>query len=131
MDELRGSRLPLGWTPLELVKQLTWVEFRRLEWGFEGRVVHDPWGDTRDGRWHVDAEETPEALLTALHVQAERTNVVVRGNPLDRTGRPGPRWDGARPPTLERILLHLVQEYARHLGQLDIVAELANGQTGE
>ncbi len=28
-------------------------------------------------------------------------------------------------------LLHLVKEYARHLGQLDIVAELANGHTGE
>jgi len=25
----------------------------------------------------------------------------------------------------------LVQEYARHLGQLDVVVELATGQTGE
>jgi len=46
-------------------------------------------------------------------------------------GKPGPRWDGADPATLERILFHLVQEYARHLGHLDIVAELANGQIGE
>jgi hypothetical protein len=43
-------------------------------------------------------------------------------------GKPGPRWDGADPATLERILFHLVQEYARHL---DIVAELANGQIEE
>jgi len=79
VDELRGSRLPSGWTPLKLVKHLIWVELRWLEWGFEGRVVHDSWGDTRDGRWHVDAEETPEALLTALHVQTELTNVVGAG----------------------------------------------------
>ncbi len=31
----------------------------------------------------------------------------------------------------ERILFHLLQEYARHLGHLDIVSELAEGQIGE
>jgi hypothetical protein len=34
-------------------------------------------------------------------------------------------------PTLVRILFHLLQEYARHLGQLDVVVELATGTTGE
>jgi hypothetical protein len=29
------------------------------------------------------------------------------------------------------VLFHLLQEYARHLGQLDIVAELAGGPVGE
>jgi hypothetical protein len=29
------------------------------------------------------------------------------------------------------VLFHLVQEYARHVGHLDIVAELAGGPTGE
>jgi hypothetical protein len=46
-------------------------------------------------------------------------------------GRPGDRWDGADPPPLERILFHLLQEYARHVGRVDIVSELASGQTGE
>src|SRR5580765_2688108 len=46
--ELRTSRLPSGWTPLELVKHLRYVELRWLVWGFEGRDVGDPWGD-RDG----------------------------------------------------------------------------------
>jgi hypothetical protein len=40
--ELRSSRLPSGWTPLELVKHLRYVELRWLEWGFEGRDVGDP-----------------------------------------------------------------------------------------
>jgi Protein of unknown function (DUF664) len=39
--------------------------------------------------------------------------------------------DGADPPTLERILFHLLQEYARHLGHLDIVTELATGLSQE
>jgi hypothetical protein len=30
-----------------------------------------------------------------------------------------------------RILFHLLQEYARHVGQLDIARELIDGQTGE
>jgi Protein of unknown function (DUF664) len=44
-SELRSSRLPSGWTPVELLKHLTYVEMRWLEWGFEGRDVPDPWGD--------------------------------------------------------------------------------------
>jgi Protein of unknown function (DUF664) len=55
----------------------------------------------------------------------------VRANDLESVGAPGPRWDGADPPTLERILFHLVQEYARHVGHIDIVTELAGGPTGE
>jgi len=46
-------------------------------------------------------------------------------------GQPGERWDGADPATLERVLFHVVQEYARHLGQLDIVVELATGRSEE
>jgi hypothetical protein len=46
-------------------------------------------------------------------------------------GQPGDRWDGADPATLERVLFHLLQEYARHLGHLDIVTELATGLSEE
>ena len=47
---LRESRLPSGWTPVELLKHLTYVELRWLEWGFEGRPITDSWGDNRGGR---------------------------------------------------------------------------------
>ena len=129
--ELRRSRLPSGWTPLELLRHLTFVELRWLEWGFEGRGVPDPWGDRRDGRWYVAPEETLDDLLAALSAQAERSAQVIAAHDLDETGQPGERWGGAPPATLERILFHLLQEYARHVGQLDIVSELAGGPTGE
>jgi hypothetical protein len=29
------------------------------------------------------------------------------------------------------VLFHLLQEYARHVGQLDIVSEIAGGPVGE
>ena len=130
-DELRRRRLPSGWTPIELLKHLRFVELRWLEWGFEGRAVDDPWGDRRDDRWYVGADEDLDELVAALTEQAERSRVVVTTHDLDERGQPGPRWDGAPPATLERVLFHLVQEYARHIGQLDIVVELAVGTTGE
>jgi uncharacterized damage-inducible protein DinB len=128
--ELRQSRLPSGWTPLQLAKHLTFVELRWLEWGFEGREVANPWGDGEVDRWHVP-EETREQLLATMRAQGERSRAVIARHDLADIGQPGPRWNGADPATLERILLHLVQEYARHLGHLDIVVELVDGTVGE
>jgi uncharacterized damage-inducible protein DinB len=130
-DELRRGRLPSGWTPIELLKHLAYVELRWMEWGFEGRDVADPWGDRRDDRWHVAPGETLEELVAALHQQAARTRAVVESYDLADIGQPGERWDGADPASLERILFHLLQEYARHVGHLDIVCELAGDRTGE
>lgn len=130
-DELRRSRLPSGWTPLELLKHLRYVELRWIEWGFQGHDVGEPWGDRRGDRWYVAPEETCEDLVAALRMQGAHTRAVVEGNELTMLGAPGPRWDGADPPPLERVLFHLLQEYARHLGHLDIVAELAGGPVGE
>jgi uncharacterized damage-inducible protein DinB len=130
-SELRHSRLPSGWTPIELIKHLQHVEMRWLEWGFEGREVADPWADSRDGRWHVGDDETLDELVAALAEQAERSRAVIRSHDLSAIGQPGERWDGDDPPPLERILFHLLQEYARHVGHLDIVAEIAGGKTGE
>lgn len=130
-DELRRSRLSSGWTPLELLKHLTHVERRWLEWGFEGQPVPDPWGDRRDGRWYVAPGESLDDLLAALDAQARRSDAVIAAHDLDEVGQPSERWKGAPPATLERVLLHLLQEYARHLGHLDIVCELAVAPAGE
>ncbi len=130
-SELRRSRLPSGWTPIELLNHLSHVEMRWLEWGFEGRDVADPWADSQDGRWHVAAGRDLEELVTALQAQAARTRAIVESHDLADIGQPGDRWDGADPPSLERILFHLLQEYARHIGHLDIASELAGGETGE
>ena len=130
-DELRRSRLPSGWTPLELLKHLRYVELRWIEWGFQGAEVEEPWGDRRGERWHVAPDETREDLAAALRAQGAHTSTVVEGNELTTLGAPGPRWETAAPATLERVLFHLVQEYARHLGHLDVVVELAGGPVGE
>jgi uncharacterized damage-inducible protein DinB len=132
--ELRSSRLPSGWTPIELLRHLAYDELRWLEWRFEGRDVAAPWADSRDGRdgrWYVAADETFEELAAALHAQAARSRAIVESHDLADLGQPGEGWDGAGPPALERVLFHLLQEYARHVGHLDIVSELADGEIGE
>lgn len=131
--ELRSSRLPSGWTPLELLKHLTYMERRWLEWGFEGVKLPDPWGDQAgadpDGRWHVGPDETLEGLLAGLAARAAKSEEIVARHDLRETGQPSERWGGKPPATLERVLFHMFQEYARHVGHLDIVAELAGADT--
>jgi uncharacterized damage-inducible protein DinB len=129
--ELRRSRLASGWTPIELLKHVAYDELRWLEWRFEGRGVGDPWADDRDGRWYVADDQGLPELIAALHAQAARSRAVVESHDLADVGQPGQGWSADGPASLERILLHLLQEYARHLGHLDIVCELADGQTGE
>jgi uncharacterized damage-inducible protein DinB len=129
--ELRASRLPSGWTPLELLKHMRYVELRWLAWGFEGQEVGDPWADGRDGRWYVEPGETLAGLVADLAAQAAISTAIIERHELAEAGQPGERWDGADPASLERVLFHLLQEYARHVGQLDVVAELAGGEVGE
>ena len=130
-EELHTSFVPSGWTPIELVNHLLHVERRWLRWGFEGEALEDPWDDSRDGRWYVSPEQSVEVLLGALDAGGVRTRAIVLSHDLSDLGTPGERWEGAAPPPLERVLLHLSQEYARHAGHLDIVRELADGTVGE
>jgi len=125
------SRLPSGWSPVELLLHLRHVERRWLEWGFLGREVGDPWADEQDGRWHVPPGVGPAEVIDQLRRLGIRSRDIVETHRLDERGQPGPRWQGAEPATLERVLLHVMQEYARHLGQLDVVVELVTGTAGE
>lgn len=130
-DALVVSVVPSDWTALELIKHLTYVEMRWLEWGFEGRAVDDPWGDHLGERWVIESTDTLESLVATLRERGVTTGAIVRRHELDELGRPGPRWDDDEPASLERVLFHLLQEYARHLGHLDIYSELVEGEVGE
>ena len=131
-EQLRSSRLPSGWSPIELVKHLAFMERRWLVWGFLGEQVEEPWGDQRDGRWHVVPEESLDSLLAALHAGGERTRAIVGEATLSQAARLGGRFaEGSEPPTLVTVLFHVLQEYARHAGHLDVARELADGYVGE
>ena len=135
----RTSQVPSGWTPLELLSHVLHMEQRWFVWGVLGERVDEPWGDwttpepwtsddsdeTRpEARWVVADGVTAESLVTRLETVAAGTRAVLRRFPLDAAAAPGGRFD-TDPPTLEWICFHVLAEYARHAGHLDIVAELA------
>lgn len=115
------------------------MEQRWFVWGFLGELVDDPWDDwstdepwTSDdsdetipaARWVVADGVTAESLVARLDAIGARTRGVLRDHRLDATAAPGGRFDDD-PPSLEWICFHVLAEYARHAGHLDIVAELA------
>lgn len=132
-DEQRRTRLASGWSPLELLSHVLHMEQRWFVWGFLGEPVEDPWGDwTVDepwdaeagGRWYVAPEVTAEELVERLRSVGDRTRSVLNDFAADAVASPGGRF-GGDPPTLEWICFHVLAEYARHAGHLDIVVELA------
>jgi Protein of unknown function (DUF664) len=131
-DQLTASILPSGWSPLGLLKHLVFVERRWMQWGFEAEQVPDPWGDhdpDSDG-WLFEPDETLYVLTERLRAIAARTDAIAREAELtDRAGLGG-RFT-CDPPTLGWILVHLLQEYARHVGHLDVVREMVDGTVGE
>ncbi|MDX6263199.1 MAG: hypothetical protein QOH84_4887 [Kribbellaceae bacterium] len=131
--ELRTSRLPSGWSPLELLKHLVFMERRWLRWGFAAEPFDEPFADSAgiDGPWRLEPSDTLDELLVALRDGGVRAREMVTGD-LSAKAAIGGRFgaEGER-PTLNWILFHVLQEYARHVGQLDIARELADGATGE
>jgi hypothetical protein len=138
--EQRTARVPSDWTPLELLHHCLHMEQRWLVWGFLGEQVDEPWGDwttdepwlsdgadaTRPGaRWAVPTGVTAADVAARLDAVGERTRSVLRDFPPTARAATGGRFDtGGEPPTLEWICFHVLAEYARHAGHLDVVVEL-------
>ncbi|MFC6014637.1 DinB family protein [Plantactinospora solaniradicis] len=129
---LRATVPPLGWSPLGLVKHLGWVERRWLRWGFDAEDVEawPPGGD--DAEWRVGDDESTADVLAAYRDEVRRARALATGADLGDSARVGGRFKTPeQAPSLGRILFHLLQEYARHVGHLDIARELIDGTTGE
>jgi uncharacterized damage-inducible protein DinB len=69
-----------------------------------------------------------EAALAAWHAECAHARQVLSG-PLDLDEATDRRWRGEA-ITRRWILVHLVEEYARHAGHADLLREAIDGQTG-
>lgn len=131
-DELAGSVVPSGWTPAGLVNHLVNVERRWLRWGFLAEPVPDPWRDAAEDAGWVTPHAAPAELRRLLEEAGVRSRTIVEAHGLTERAKVGGRFtEEASAPQLQWILLHLIQEYARHAGHLDIARELVDGRTGE
>jgi uncharacterized damage-inducible protein DinB len=132
-EQLRSAILPSGWTPLQLLKHLAHVERRWFGWGFLGRQLTDPWADhdpDDPDHWYVAPDETVAGLRSFLADQAAVADRVLAEHRLDEAAATGGRF-ADDPPTLGWIGFHVLQEYARHLGHLDVVRELIDNSVGK
>jgi uncharacterized damage-inducible protein DinB len=129
---LDTSVVPSGWTPSGLVNHVVNVERRWLEWGFLGVLIDDPWRDRAEGGGWLSLDLELDDLRRMLTERAARTRAIVEAHELTEAAQLTGRFrDASDAPQLQWILLHLVQEYARHVGHLDIARELVDGRTGE
>jgi uncharacterized damage-inducible protein DinB len=105
---------------LGIVNHLTHVEWRWIEGGMRGQEVSRSEEEFRPG-----PELTVAAALAAYRERAAATDAAVRALPLTAPCRWGDQTD------LRWVLLHLINETARHAGHADATRELLDGTTGE
>ncbi|MFH8803084.1 DinB family protein [Streptomyces sp. NPDC017936] len=124
----RASAEPSSLTPPGPVQHLAEVERNRFQRVLAGRDVPPPYGE---GTGY--ALDPGRGLAEALADRRRETALgrePTAGRPPDDTGRitdgpmagreAGPRW----------LLIHLIEEHARHNGHADILRERIDGVTG-
>ncbi|MEV0704716.1 DinB family protein [Saccharopolyspora sp. NPDC050389] len=124
---LRSVATPTGLTLPGLVRHLTNVErswFRRVFAGETGLVFD--WSDADpDGDLKVPDGVPMAELLAEYTAESARCDEVLRAaGSLDEVS-------ALRDLSLRWVVLHLIEETARHLGHIDVLREQADGVVGE
>ena len=135
-DQLRTRLHPTTMTLAGLLMHLA-----RVEDIWFGEVVAEagplePWSSTPWAQeWETSLERTGDELrrLWADRVAAARQVVTEQ---LERLGDAAldathPAWGGAGHPSLRWVLVHMIEEYSRHVGHADLLREAVDGSTGE
>lgn len=127
-ETLRKAILPSGWTPLGMIEHLGYAE---RHWFQEVATGHaDPVPFDNDDPPLTSSRSKAEAF-EFYRDQCARSDAVLAANPLTTptVGRHGGELD-EQVTDLRRVVLHLIEETARHAGHLDVVRELIDGTTG-
>jgi uncharacterized damage-inducible protein DinB len=134
-DQLAVRLGPSTLTLAGLVKHLALVEDDWFQKDLLGRAMPEPWAsapfdEDRDWDFHSAVHDSPSDLLALYAAACERSRAAVAevGDPAAWAARP--LRDGTR-INLRWILLHMIEETARHNGHADLLRESIDGQTGE
>jgi hypothetical protein len=128
---LATSVVPSGWTPLGLVEHLGHAEWHWFQQVVLGSTEPPPWHD-RAGEPRLTTRLTLPEVTAFYRERIAESDRVVAATPLDAVplGVHDPLVDEPI-PDLRTVILHMIEETARHLGHLDVLCELADGRTGE
>ena len=128
-DDLRRRTTPSSLTLLGLVRHMAEVErawFRRVLDGQDVRLVWSPDGDFQVA-YDAEGASAAEAFTAWEGEIAHARRIEHAAASLDVTGvdrRSGEEY------SLRRVMVHLVQEYARHNGHADVIREGLDGTFG-
>lgn len=126
-EQLRTSVLPSGWTPLGLVEHLGHAERHWFQQVMQGAADPLPWVDEdKDDDGPFSSSRTPERVFEFYRSQIARANAVLASTSFSAAPL-GQHGVGPEPTELRVIVLHLIEETARHLGHLDAARELLDG----
>ena len=123
-----------------MLKHLAYVEELWFSRRLLGRELERPWNSVdwtadEDWDWHSAADDTPEQLHTIWQDAVARSRDLVAtalaDGGLDRAATGIPSSWGAQAPSLRWIVVHMIEEYARHNGHADLLRESVDGLTGE
>ncbi|MFT3886586.1 MAG: DinB family protein [Arachnia sp.] len=131
LDEASASSRPVrsAMSPLGVVKHLTQVEHawfaQRLD--ATGEPLLFSTADDPDADFRIDPGETVETVIARYREVCERSRRILARHDLDD------RFDDGRGEVMDArwVVIHMIQETARHLGHLDILREELDGSTGE
>jgi uncharacterized damage-inducible protein DinB len=131
LDEAKVIRTPSGLSPLGIVKHLGWAERGWFRQTFAGKDVETiDGGNDNSSEFALDAADTVDSVLAFYRTEVEHSRRVVAGcRSLDDLSahetalreRVSMRW----------ILVHMLEETARHAGHLDLMRESIDGQIGD
>lgn len=124
-----ASAAPSELTLLGLVQHLAEVERNWFQSVFAGLDVPTLYEDGAGG-YALDPERGLDAALADWRREVECGRELSAGRSLDDTGRIAAGPMAGLEVSLRWILVHLIEEYARHNGHADIVRERIDGATG-
>lgn len=121
-----------------LLKHLALVEDDMFAQKLLGQPAAPPW-DTVDWdadpnwEWRTAADDTPEQLMTLWQDTVTRSRANLREALADGgLDRPAAYVNSrGEQPSVRRLLIDMIEEYARHLGHVDLIRESVDGLVGE
>ena len=137
-EGLRATTAATSMTLGGLLKHLALVEDHWFTRWLHDRPMPEPWASVDwqadpDWEWRTAAGDAPDELAALWRASCERSRVAVDEalavGDLDQSARR--RNEDGKAPSLRWILVHMVEEYARHNGHADLLREAVDGEVGE
>lgn len=127
-DELRRSVVPSGTTLLGIVKHLAYVERGWFQEKVANQTVDYPYSDDDpDADFRVAEDETPEQIFELYRAACEESRAALAAASLDDPVlSPKRKMDF----NVRWVVVHMIEETARHAGHADIIREQLDGRTG-